>query len=218
MSVVTFFTRKAPSIGTGQAALTFDAILEDTLSFEAETTEYPIESGANVSDHIIIKPTKWKLKGIHGNKAISPQATDFIGGALTSALGIESGVAGLAAGLSAGLLSGSDGSRASAALIGLLDLMVNRESFDVDAGDIQLKNMVLLKITRVKNPQNEDALEFEAELQEHPTLDNIGNLASAEAPNPEDENASQLQKAVNKGEKAIADAGAAINDFVSGLF
>ncbi len=51
--------------------------------------------------------------------------------------------------------------------------MYAREPFDIDAGDIQLSNMVITNIIRTKTPQNEGGLEFTAELMELPLISTV---------------------------------------------
>lgn len=167
MSVLTVFTKTAPKL----AGVEFDAVLEDTLTLEVEYTKYPIESGAMVRDHGIVQPFKYSMVGAVSNNPIKPTLGGLATGVLSnlSDSGIISGIAGL----SAGLLSGSDETRASNALDFLIQLTQLREPFDVDAGDITLKNMVISKISRTKNPENENALIFIADLVELPTLDTV---------------------------------------------
>jgi hypothetical protein len=81
--------------------------------------------------------------------------------------------------------------------------MVTGEPFTINAGDIQRDNMVIIDITRVKTPENEGGLEFEAQLQELPTLDTI--TGSSLFPNQSllragDPAQTQITNLINKGE------------------
>lgn len=194
MALINIFTPKAPTM----AGYEFDAVLEDTFEAEVELTGYTIELGARASDHRIIKPFKWSLVGAVSNNPLNASVTDFIGALSNNAGGILSTVAGL----SAGFLAGSSETRASSTLQFLISLMVTGEPFDIDAGDIQLTNMVIARIRRTKDPENENALIFEADLQEYPTLETTltRNGATLSQLNPDDPSYSQAVANVNLGE------------------
>lgn len=161
MSIISIFTREAPTIAGRQ----FDAVLQDTFEANVELTEYVIELGARATDHRVILPFKWSIVGAVSNNPLRTNLTDF-----TGALPFDSGVLSTIAGLSAGFLAGSSETRSSATLEFLIGLMTTGEPFDIDAGDIQLTNMVIARIRRTKDPENENGLIFEADLQEYPTL------------------------------------------------
>jgi len=161
MSIISIFTREAPTIAGRQ----FDAVLQDTFEANVELTEYVIELGARATDHRVILPFKWSIVGAVSNNPLRTSVTDF-----TGILPFDSGVLSTIAGLSAGFLAGSSETRSSATLEFLIGLMTTGEPFDIDAGDIQLTNMVISRIRRTKDPENENGLIFEADMQEYPTL------------------------------------------------
>lgn len=167
MSIINLFTKQAPTL----AGYSFDAVLEDSLSAEVQWTSYPVETGVNVNDHRIIQPVKWTLTGAVSNNPLQVQITDFLTGGLSNLT--NNPYVATVAGLAAGFLSGSDETRSSTTLEFLINLMVAGEPFDIDAGDIQLQNMVIGRIGRTKNPENEQGLIFVADLQELITLDRI---------------------------------------------
>ncbi len=197
MSVVTLFTSKAPTLG----GVEFDAVLEDTFEGSVDQTTFPIESGANATDHRIIQPFRWSLVGVVSNNPLRVSATDFIG--VLSTFG--DGVLATTAGLSAGFLSGSDDTRAGSALEFLIGLLSSKESFAIDAGDIQLSNMAVVDLRRVKVPANEGGLVFEAQLQELTELDTL--LASGNPTQSQlregDPSQSQAAETINKGEQGL---------------
>lgn len=168
MSIISIFTKEAPTI----AGYSFDAILEDSLDISVEVTNYPIESGVRISDHRILQPFKWSLTGAVSNNPLKTSIMDFIGGGLSNLTKGNPYVA-AAAGLFAGFLSGSDETRSSTTLQFLIGLMQTGDPFTINAGDITLKNMVITRIGRTKDPSNEGGLIFVAELQEMITLDRI---------------------------------------------
>lgn len=167
MSIINLFTKQAPTL----AGYSFDAVLEDSLEASVEWTSYPVETGVNVNDHRIIQPVKWTLTGAVSNNPLQVQITDFLTGGLSNLT--NNPYVATVAGLAAGFLSGSDETRSSTTLEFLINLMVAGEPFDIDAGDIQLQNMVIGRIGRTKNPENERGLIFVADLQELITLDRI---------------------------------------------
>lgn len=167
MNIINLFTKQAPTL----AGYSFDAVLEDSLEASVEWTSYPVETGVNVNDHRIIQPVKWTLTGAVSNNPLQVQITDFLTGGLSNLT--NNPYVATVAGLAAGFLSGSDETRASTTLEFLINLMVAGEPFDIDAGDIQLQNMVIGRIGRTKNPENEQGLIFVADLRELITLDRI---------------------------------------------
>lgn len=198
MAITTLFTRSNPNIG----GVEFDAVLEDTLEVDVITTGYGIEVGARAADHRIVQPFRWSLVGAVSNNPLRTSVTDFVG-ALTNF--VPGGLAATAAGLAAGFTSGSDDTRASSALEFLIALASNDDVFDVDCGDIQLTNMTVISIRRVKNPANENALIFEAQLQELPLLSTLisGGDPKQNQLREGDPAQSQAAEQVNKGEQGL---------------
>ncbi|WVH13991.1 hypothetical protein CASP1_00070 [Alcaligenes phage CASP1] len=168
MSLMTIFKSQAPSF----AGFQFDAVFEDRVEMEIEIPSYPIEVGARVNDHRVIKPFKYSIVGGIGNNPLRTLATDFIGGAISNILP-NNQIAAMFAGLSSGLLSNNGGTRGASVLDLLVQLAANSEPFDVDAVDIQLQNMVITRLYRERNPENENGLIFVAVLGELITLDRL---------------------------------------------
>lgn len=211
MSLITLFTRTAPTI----AGISFDAVLEDTFESTVEHTGYTIESGARAVDHRIILPFRWSLVVAISNNPLKPNVTDFIGGALSNLT--DNALLSTVAGLSAGFLAGSDETRSSNVLNALIALQISGESFDIDAGDIQLSNMVINSVRRTKDPSNENGLIAECALQELPTLSTIVSRNAQPAQNQlndDDPSKSQLAAFIDKGEQLLEDVGTVINNAV----
>lgn len=213
MSIINLFTKTAPTI----ASWAFDAVLEDTLEVSVEVTTYPIESGARVGTHRILNPFKYTLTGAISNNPLKSGLTDFVGGALSNIT--DNPLVATVAGMSASFLAGSDETRGSATLEFLIDLTRQGEPFSIDAGDITLANMVITKLSRTKEPRNENGLEFVAELQELITLDRVaifGQPSQEQLPN-DDPAKSALARAVEKGQRVGKEAGAAVRDKVNNI-
>lgn len=170
MSIVSLFTRKSPSFVVGGSIISFDAVLEDTLEAEVTYPRFPLEIGASATDHGIIEPITWTLTAAVSNNPLNLGAVEA--GAFVVNL-FDSSTLTAISGLSAGLLGGSSQTRAGATLEALLGLMFARAPFDIDAVDIQLENMVITNITRTKTPENEQGIEFVAELMELPLISTV---------------------------------------------
>jgi hypothetical protein len=65
-----FPVRKVKLSSPTLSALELDAVLSEQHDFESEVTEHPVESGANVSDHIRNKPATLKLECVVSNTPI----------------------------------------------------------------------------------------------------------------------------------------------------
>jgi hypothetical protein len=128
----------------------------------------------------------------------------------------------LGSGLLAGLLSASDGNRASDALGLLIQLATPPVTpFDIDAGDIQLSNMVIESLTRTKDPSNEGGLIFTAQLREFTSLETLlteGGSVKQDELADGDPSKSQAAGLLNKGEQALKNAGESIRGAIGGIF
>ncbi|WP_432783729.1 hypothetical protein QZH45_09725 [Pseudomonas corrugata] len=217
MSIINIFTRQAPTI----AGYSFDAVLEDTFEATVTITSVPIESGVRIADHRILNPFKWVMTGAISNNPVKVQLTDFLGGALSNLT--DNPIVSTVAGLSAGFLAGSDETRASTTLDFLLWLMRSADPFDIDAGDILLKNMAITRLSRTKEPRNEVGLEFVVELQEVISLDRIVRDTECSLPQLRDGDPSKsaLSRAISKGQAIAKEAtdsvASAVNNIIDGV-
>lgn len=207
MSIINIFTKEAPTI----AGYSFDAVLDNTLDAAVEWTTYPVESGVNINDHRIIQPVRWRLTGAVSNNPLQIQITDFVGGALSNLS--NNPLVSTVAGLSAGFLAGSNETRSSSTLEFLMNLMVAGAPFDVDATDIQLRNMAISRIGRTRDLTNEDGLVFVAELQEIITLERIpkSGQPTQQQLRDGDPAKSGVAGVIQRGRQFTREAGAKIN-------
>lgn len=213
MSIINIFTRQAPTI----AGYSFDAVLEDALEASVTLTAIPIESGVRISDHRILNPFKYTLTGAISNNPVKVQLTDFLGGGLSNLS--DNPFVSAVAGLSAGFLAGSDETRASSTLGFLIWLMQSSDPFDIDAGDIVLKNMAITKLSRTKDPRNEGGLEFVVDLQEVISLDRIARDTECSVPQLRDGDPSQsaLSRAIKRGQAIAKEASVAVTRSVNNI-
>lgn len=172
MSILSILTRQSPTI----AGYQFDAVLEDTFEASVELTRYPVESGVKVADHRIINPMKYYMTGAISNNPLKViDTSSLVSLGLSAIMGINP-LASTIAGLSAGFLAGSSFTRASSTLQFLMDLLVAGLPFDVDAVDIQLRDMVITRLSRDRDPENENGLIFVAEMQELVSLARLSDF------------------------------------------
>lgn len=217
MSIINIFTRQAPTI----AGYSFDAVLEDTFELTVALTSIPIESGVRISDHRILNPFKWTMTGAISNNPVKVQLTDFLGGALSNLT--DNPIVSTIAGLSAGFLAGSNETRASTTLDFLIWMARSADPFDIDAGDILLKNMAITRLSRTKEPRNEGGLEFVIELQEVISLDRIVRDTECSLPQLRDGDPSKsaLSRAISKGQAIAKEAtdsvASAVNNIIDGV-
>lgn len=169
MSLINLLVKRGPQLGS----LQFDAVLSDDLDASVDIVQYPIETGTPIADHIIYQPIRYTMTGAVSNNPLKVSITDFTG-ALTNLVDDNPFIA-TGAGLFAGWLSGSNETRSSTTLNTLLDFMYSGQVFTVDTGEITLNNMIIQRIGRSKDPENENGLIFVAELQQIVTLDRVAN-------------------------------------------
>lgn len=169
MSLINLLVKRGPQLGS----LQFDAVLSDDLDASVDIVQYPIETGTPIADHIIYQPIRYTMTGAVSNNPLKVSITDFTG-ALTNLVDDNPFIA-AGAGLFAGWLSGSNETRSSTTLNTLLDFMYSGQVFTADTGEITLNNMVIQRIGRSKDPENENGLIFVAELQQIVTLDRVAN-------------------------------------------
>ena len=210
MSIVNILTRETPTI----AGHEFDAILEDTLEVSNELTGYAVEFGVRAQDHAITNPFRWSLTVAISNNPLKVQESDFIGAA--SFLDTDSGILATAAGLSAGYLAGSQETRSSSALEFLVGLATSKQRFDISAGDIDLTDMIVRKITRQKSAENENALVAVVELQQLITLETVvSNQPTLQELNSQDRSCTSNAATVNKGEIVGGSVSDSINSYIT---
>jgi hypothetical protein len=212
MSIINILTRETPKI----AGYEFDAILEDTLEVSNELTGYAVEFGARAQDHAITNPFRWTLTVAISNNPLKVQLSDFVGAAsyISDAAGTLTSIAGL----SAGFLAGSKETRASSALEFLVGLATSKQRFDISAGDIDLTDMIVRKVTRKKDAENENALIAVVELQQLITLATIAsNQPTLQLLNPQDPSYTSNAATANKGEVVGGSVSDSTNLYIDGL-
>ncbi|MGS0546701.1 phage baseplate protein [Pseudomonas parakoreensis] len=97
--------------------------------------------------------------------------------------------------------------------------MMKGDPFDVDIGEVILRNMAITRLSRTKEPRNEGGLEFVAELQEVIQLDRLaaGNDRWPHQLRAGDPSQSALTRAVNKGQLIAKEATASVTNAVNNI-
>lgn len=203
------------------ANYTFDAITEQAVTLSVDVPSYPIETGVQIADHRVIQPMEYMLHGIISNKKLEVSVTDFAGGLVSNL--VDNPAIAAVAGMSAGYLAGSDSTRATAAFEELIQLMESHIPFDVDTGDMILKNLCIVEIRREINAENENALEVELRLREMITLDRITtdgqpSHSIVRKDTDTEKSGSGIVSKIQGGLKSLQDAGSEAVSTVKGWF
>jgi len=141
--------KKPPKIDT----ITLDAAVSESHEFNNQVTQFPIENGSVISDHVIRQPHVLTIEGFVTNSPVS-----LLGGALSSISGAV-----------------GTGTRTESAFDKLIQLqngkynpvtkLFDRKTFDVVTGLTVYTDMVMVSITFPRNGQTGEALNFSAKLQ-----------------------------------------------------
>ena len=216
--MLSLFPKKHPKLGSKGNWFEFDAVLEDSIGASVKYTAFPIELGANASDHGIIQPKTYTMKGGMGNNPFGLRDTDFAGGFLSNLTSNSRIVS--AAAFSAGYLAGSDNERGNATLDFIFYLMYLRIPFDIDSGQITLTNMVFTDVSSKRDPKTEGGLMFTATFQELPLLRTILSQAepSVEQMNDGDQSQTMASSKVGKGIKNSGIIAAAASSVMTRIF
>jgi len=171
MSLITLFTKQSPKFQSGEIAIEFDAVFEDTISAGVDYTQYPVEIGATATDHGIILPAQYTITAGVSNNPLSIGVSDLAFGLASNF--VDSAAFNAFGSFLSSFLAGSNQTRAGTTLEMLFSIMYNRSPFDIDAGEVTLQNMVITNITRTKDASTEGGLIFTAELQELPLISTV---------------------------------------------
>jgi len=207
MSLTSIFTKKALRIGKqGNSErdsewLTFDAVIEDALEFSVDYTQYPIEIGADASDHGIIRPATQVMTVSVSNNPLSQNLQSYASGFVSNFLD-EVPLGSTLAGLSSGFLDGTEDSRAKDFLSTFVSIMYSRTPFDVDSVDYLFENMVITRLRRTRDVENEGGIDLIVEMQELPLLSTtiLVNQPAIRDLNAGDPSQSQAAADIGKGE------------------
>ena len=125
--------------GFPNGSMTLDASVEEAHEVTATITKHPIEFGANISDHMIVEPRSFILKGRISNAPLRTYSGDVLTGATN---------------------------RAAQAWYELQSLMFEKASVTIDAGLKQYENLVLESLRSAQDWKTSGVLDFEAVFRE----------------------------------------------------
>lgn len=142
--------------------ISIDCTVSENHSSESPPTEFPLENGESISDHIILKPRSLELQGI-----ISDTPLKVLNSALTtvaSAILPASGIIGASLGMALYSALQSSDSPSVAAYGQLLKLQSNKQPFDVITTLQRYKDMWIKSITVPRDANTGQVLVFNISL------------------------------------------------------
>lgn len=170
------------------AALEVDATISEVHEAEAEATEHPVESGGVVSDHVILKPRRYRMEGMVSNAPVEFSAV---------ALAKRAAEVGRAA---VGLAAKPMADRAFTLLTNLLDA---REMVTVVTPLVKYSDLVLIALSFPRDAQTGDALRFSATFKQIRRVDSVETELERI---PEDSPAAPKKDLGTQSPRATADA------------
>ncbi len=185
--------------------LLLDAVLTETIEHEAAMTQFPVEIGADISDHLILRPVTYVFQGAVSDHALHWGTTQYNHTDSTT--------------------------RHLAAYAILRDIWAAREPFTMRHGFLELEDCVLVSFKPVKDADTSNMLIFEARIQqaiivetreEAVTEDQVAAGGQAEGSVPPENTGPQTGKPAGTLASGIADAvsdmTASAAEYLEGLF
>lgn len=153
-------------IQNNNTVVQLDASIKEDHSREATPTEFPVENGLNISDHLILKPFMLEINGtisdtpIGGVKGLITEAATTVTSALLPPVGV------LAAGAGYALFSALQKSKkpSVAAYAQLLQLQANAVPVDVITSLYRYSSMWITKISVPRESSSANELLFTVSL------------------------------------------------------
>lgn len=183
MSVVSlFFKRPQPTqivrtIGGQIAPMILDATLKEDFTSTAEPTTHPVEDGADVTDHVIIKPNGLTISGIitetpfEGLAGLVKTAAATVGSKIGSSLGVLGGVVGALAGAEggkslAGAIFGSNDRVLGAVSQELVKIRDAKQPVDIQTGLQLYKSYILTSVKVGRDQKSGGSIKVDLEFKE----------------------------------------------------
>lgn len=155
--------------------LPIDCTITRTTNFENEITQFPVEEGLDVTDHIRTKPITMSIEGIISETPLTLESqkaalVTSAGSVVAKQLGGFKGAADTLAGIGAGKLGAKlfqgDGNPAEIGRAILEKLALSKTRFRVAVGKKILDDMVISRLSIPEELQNGRSLRFSATLQQ----------------------------------------------------
>jgi len=189
MANILFANKRRGKIGS----LELDAILEEQHSFSSEVSQYPIETGESISDHIALNPESVMMRGFITNTPV-----DFIN-ALTD------------------LAFGAD--LVQTAFDKLIEIWKSKEVVTVVSGLKVYDNVVLRKLSIPRDRTTGQSLRFKAEFVEMITTNSSltdDNIPTSNI-SPDEDFQNMAPSDINIGQQAATPASSLMTDRIASL-
>jgi hypothetical protein len=163
--------KKVQFIQNGSSVLQLDASMKEVHSRKSEPTQSPIETGQNISDHIIVRPFEIIITGIisdspiGGTSGLIAELATTLTSALLPPIGVIGGGAlALAGSALFNIPNNSKSPPSIAAYNKLVGLQSNGQPFDVVTGLNTYKNMWISNISIPRDSETSNILLFDVTL------------------------------------------------------
>lgn len=128
-----------PQLGPpGESGVLLDAVIEEGIDHGVSVTSFPVELGADISDHAILEPQRYTMRGVVSDIPITWRSTEY---------------------------EHIDAKTRSLSAYALLrDLQIAREPFAIETGFLRYESMVIERLTASKDTSRENHFDFSAQL------------------------------------------------------
>jgi hypothetical protein len=167
---------------TDERGLLLDAVLRESVTHTSKVTAYPIEKGADISDHIIIEPTSYTMTGSVSDSPMRWKATEY---------------------------NHTDASTRNLSAYAILrDLHLSRTVFDIEHGFLEMKDCVMVSFISEKDASTANVFRFDATVRQlnivktievSVTADMVAIGEQAEQAQAEEDLAAQAPPPVDEG-------------------
>ena len=153
---------------SSSTVIQLDCSLKENHSRPSPATEFPVENGQTISDHVIVKPFSLEITGIISDTPIGDLKTLLteIPTTLASALLPPVGIIGASAGYALFSALSKSKSPSVAAYGQLLSLQQNAQPFDVLTSLYRYSNMWITDLSAPRDADTGQALLFTVKLQQ----------------------------------------------------
>lgn len=155
---------KVQFIQNNSTVIQMDASLKEDHTRESPPTEFPVENGDTISDHIIVKPFVLTINGIITDSPLNPSLLSTFANSAVASLIPPVGLAVLSAGVALLSATASSDSPSIAAYQQLLMLQESAKPFDVLTSLYRYPSMWIKSISAPRDSSTGDSLIFTVQL------------------------------------------------------
>lgn len=213
-------------IQNDNTVIQLDCSVSETHSRESTPTEFPVENGQTVSDHIILKPLTLEITGIVSDTPVGgiggliTEAATSVTSALAPPLGVVGGAAAL--GIGSALFSALLGSKSPsvAAFLQLLSLQQNSQALTILTSLNRYENMWIRSVSVPRDSNTGKILQFTASFTQlllvTPQSVNLGVFANAALSAAQGNSGEQNLNLSKKYQQGFSDSSSAVNKVTGG--